>query len=383
MHFLKNKFPEELKIIIGLFVIWKGYLYLALLLGFIFVPLGGRNFFGGGIEKYNEHFYLLPWANFDGEHYMSISMQGYHSLEQAFFPLYPVLIYFGKLFLPNSFFNTALIGLVISNLAFIGSLVLLFKLVKLDYSAKIGWLTIILILVFPTSFYFGALYTESLFLFLSLGAFYFNRKEKYWLATLFGILASSTRIFGVLLLPALLIDIFITKKSLKKWFPILMIPSGLIFYMIYLYLTVGDPLAFYNLQSIIGEHRQKGIVLFPQVVYRYLNILIHYQRIDIFLATFLLEFLATIFFLIIPIIGCFKKVRLSYIFYSLVSLLIPTIQGSFSSGARYVLVIFPVFIIAALLIGKWPKYLQYLIFVLLAILLIFYSILFIRGYWVA
>jgi Gpi18-like mannosyltransferase len=262
-------------------------------------------------------------------------------------------------------------------------LVFLYKLVRLDYSAKIGWITIALLLFFPTSFYLGAVYTESLFLLLSVGTFYFARQEKWWIAALFGILACTTRVFGVLLLPALLIDIFIYKKLFKKWYPILLIPTGLLIYMIYLFFSVGDPFAFYNLQSIIGEHRQKGIVLFPQVIYRYLNILIHYQKIDIFLATFLLEFITTLIFFVVPILAYFKKVRLSYIFYSLISLLVPTVQGSFSSGSRYVLVIFPVFIMMALFFVKWPRIIQVLMFIVLSILLMFFSILFLRGYWVA
>lgn len=198
-----------------------------------------------------------------------------------------------------------------------------------------------------------------------------------------GILACSTRVFGVLLLPALLIDVFIDRKSFSKWYPLLFIPLGLLLYMIYLYATVGDPLAFYTLQSLIGEHRQKGIILFPQVVYRYLNILVHYQKIDIFLATFLLEFFSTLLFFIIPIWAFFKKVRWSYIFYSLASLLLPTIQGSFSSGARYVLVIFPVFMMMAMIIEKWPKLSQRMLFLLSAVLLFLFTILFVRGYWVA
>src|SRR3989338_7634876 len=34
----------------------------------------------------------IPWANFDGVHYLSIAERGYVQYEQAFFPLYPVLV---------------------------------------------------------------------------------------------------------------------------------------------------------------------------------------------------------------------------------------------------------------------------------------------------
>ena len=371
-----------IKELFSIFLVWRLSLYLFLLLGFLFVPVAGPNFFGGGFKLYNQFFYILPWANYDGEHYMSIAMDGYKSLEQAFFPLYPLLIHIGSWFFPRGFVISASVGFILANLALLGSLGLLYKLVRLDYSQKVAFYTILLLLFFPTSFYFGAVYTESLFLLLSVGSFYFARKEKWWIAAILGILACTTRVFGVLLLPALLIEIWQSKRKIKNWYPLLLIPLGLVFYMTYLWKTVGDPLAFYHLQSLIGEHRQQGIILFPQVVYRYFNILLHYRSLDIFLASFLLEFVATLLFVVVPLVGFFKKVRLSYIFYSLVSVLLPTIQGSFSSGSRYVLVIFPVFIMMALLIESWQSRYRIMVFSLLGIMLAFYTILFTRGYWV-
>lgn len=133
----------------------------------------------------------------------------------------------------------------------------------------------------------------------------------------------------------------------------------------------------------MGAQHQQQIILFPQVVYRYLNILFHYQTVDVFLAAFLLEFLTTLWFFILPIIGYFYKVRWSYLFYAMVSLLLPTVQGSFSSGSRYVLVIFPSFIIMAVLVERLPKWLKGIGILGLLGLLGGFTILFVRGYWVA
>lgn len=191
-------------------------MYAALLVGFLFVPVAGRNFFGGGFVRYNQFFYLLPWANFDGEHYMSIAMDGYKSLEQAFFPIYPLLIHIGSFFLPKGFVSTALVGMIISNLGLLGGLGLLYKLVRLDFSAKVAWVTLILFLLFPTSFFLGAVYTESLFLFFLVGSFYFFRKKNYLLSGIFGALGSATRVFGILVFFALLIELWQEKVSLKK-----------------------------------------------------------------------------------------------------------------------------------------------------------------------
>jgi len=42
------------------------------------------------------------------------------------------------------------------------------------------------ILTFPTSFFFGAVYTEGLFFLLFALTLYFLKKENYWLVSLFG-----------------------------------------------------------------------------------------------------------------------------------------------------------------------------------------------------
>lgn len=383
MHFPKLRFSADLAIIILAFIIWRIVLSGAALISFLILPLFSRNFLGGGYELYNRYLYLLPWANFDGEHYMSIAQQGYKSLEQAFFPMFPLLIYSGSLIFPSDFLTTVSVGLFVSNLAFIAGLWLFYKLIKLDYPRNTSLLIIAVLLTFPTAFYFGALYTESLFLLFSVGAFYFTRKKNFWLGGVMGFLASITRVFGVLVFISLIIEVWQSKTPLKKALPILIAPGGLFAYMGYLWWTVGDPLAFYHLQSIIGEHRQQGIVVFPQVVYRYLKILFNYPHLDIFLAPLLLEFITTLLFFCLPIIGFLKKMRLSYLFYSMVSLLLPTIQGSFSSGSRYILVIFPSFIVLGLLIQKLPKILQVLVLILFGVLQAFFAALFIRGYWVA
>jgi len=47
------------------------------------------------------------------------------------------------------------------------------------------WL-LFFILTFPTSFFFGAVYTEGLFFLLFALTLYFLKKENYWLVSLFG-----------------------------------------------------------------------------------------------------------------------------------------------------------------------------------------------------
>lgn len=374
--------------ILLIFLTWRACLVIISLLAINFVPLGYKDrFLGGGPLNYQMSSQLFSWANFDGEHYLSIAIFGYKHLEQAFFPVYPMLIsFFAKPFssdFASSLVASTTIGLLVSNAAFFLSLIFLWQLLKIDYSKKLAFLTLIVLLVFPTSFFFGALYSESLFLLLSVLSFYFARKNKWFLSSIFGFLSSATRIFGLFLLPALLFEVYQQKARFSKTFWIFLIPLGLGVYMLYQYLTVGDPFAFYRLQKIVGEQHQSGLTLLPQVYFRYLKMLLTVDMTNPIYQTVVLEFLVGIAFFLLPIYGYLKKVRLSYLVFAMLGFLTPTIQGSFSSLPRYVLVFFPSFLVLAIFLNSLPKLPRIIYFVISFSLLVLETGLFLRGYWVA
>lgn len=365
-------------------IIWKILLLFVLIASFELLPVNGEgHLLGGGYAKYLINYYVLPWANFDAEHFLSISLSGYKQYQQAFFPLFPTLISFGYFFLRPNVLNGAIIGLFISSLSLITGLIYLYKLIKLDYSSKLALAVIAVLLLYPASFYFNAVYSESLFLMLIVTSFYFFRTKHFLIASLLGFLASTTRVFGVLIFLSFLIEILLYKIPIKKSFWIFLIPCGLLSYMAYLYFSIGDPLAFYNLQLIVGEQHQRGIILFPQVIYRYLKIILTTDSLNPLFTTIIFELAAGIAFLLLPIIGYYKKVRLSYLFFALTAYMLPTIQGSFSSLPRYVLILFPSFIVLTLLIKKLPVSVRFLLGFLSLILLIIETSLYLRGYWVS
>lgn len=373
---------NDLKIICSLFLIWKAVILLAFFLSINFIPLAGRNFLGAGFENYLKNPLVFAWANFDGEHYLSIAQIGYLGLEQAFFPVFPALMNFLARPFGVSIFSLTLAGLFISNVSFLLSLIMLWKSVYLDYSKKIAYLTIICLLCFPTSFYFGALYSESLFLLMAVTSFYLIRKNRWFLGSLIGGFSSVTRIFGILLAPSFLFE----EPSRDKWMKILwisLIPMGLVFYMIYQWASAGDPLAFYHLQKIVGPQHESGITFLPQIYFRYIKILLTTPFSNPIYQTIILEIFVGILFFILPIYGYFRKVRLSYLFYSMIGFLLPTIQGSFSSVPRYVLVFFPSFLILAFFLNDLKKSLRVLVLLILCIWLVIETALFLRGYWIA
>lgn len=385
-----------IKKIVLLFIVWRVALIIFLAAALAFVPLAYQDrFLGGGVQNYSLNPWVFAWANFDGEHYLSIAIHDYRGLEQAFFPVYPriIKVLAAPIYqaipcqveqcLTNALFYSSVIGILISTLSLLVVLILLWRLIRIDYPDKIAWWTLVVLLIFPTSFYFGAVYSEAFYLLISVAAFYFARTNRWWLAGIFGVVSSATRIFGLLLLPAFLIEAYQQRLPFRKWIWILLVPVGLLAYMYYQYITVGDPFAFYRLQKIVGEQHQSGLTLLPQVYWRYLKMLLTVDITSPIYQTIVLEFLTGIVFFLLPIIGYFKKVRLSYLVYAMLGFLLPSIQGSFSSIPRYVLVIFPSFLVLAQLIMSLKKWWQVIVIVLLTSWLGLETMLFLRGYWVA
>jgi Gpi18-like mannosyltransferase len=227
-RFIKSWFKREVKKIFLFFLVWRIWLTVFAFLAVVFVPLKSLHFLGGGAENYLKNPVFWGWANFDGVHYLDIAQRGYRQLEHSFFPLYPLLVGF---FAHGSLSNYLLVGVFISNLFFVASLFLLWRLFLLDFKNGSFLMPLLALLLFPTSFYFASVYTESLFLFLALCSFYFARKGRFLEAAVFAALSSATRIYGVLLLPALFGEWKRQEGNWRTLLSLLLAPLGLLFYM--------------------------------------------------------------------------------------------------------------------------------------------------------
>jgi len=350
------------------------------------------------LNKYEPPF-LRPWGNFDGVHYLTIAKSSYSAqYTQAFFPLYPLTIRWlgGSLFLKNYLISAQ----AISSFFWILAIIMLVKLIELDYKAKIAWQTVTLLLLFPTSFYFISVYAESMFLFFVLTSFYFARKGNWWCSGIFGALASATKLFGVFLFPALLVEHSLQekidkiriedklfgvwnsfKKHLNCYLPISISTLGLILYMVYLKNEFNNPFYFATAQSAFGASRSvTKLVLLYQVFWRYFKMIVTVTKTSPLYFTVWLEFLSVVFFLFLLWQAYKQKIRLSYIIFAIFSLITPTLTGTFSSMPRYVLILFPGFIAFGLI--KNRKLVRF-VYGLEIVLLVVCTIFFLRGYWVA
>lgn len=315
-------------------------------------------------------------SHFDGVNYLRIAQSGYPAGggEVAFFPLFPLLIHG----LTNLGISTFLASLLLNGVLFI---LLIFFVITLypALASKFFWL----FLTFPASFFLLSVYSETLFL-----VFFFTfvaclQKRWFYLAALVAALASSTRLVGSILGVMLLVEYFrhhpvaISRKPLIL---LLISELGLLAYMYYLWVTRGDPLAFIHVQPQFGMGRSGGeIVLLPQVLYRYANMLIRAPAFNILTGRVLWELL-TFLGSIWVLIKYWRSLSVSDRLYCSWVLILPTLSGTLSSFPRYALLAVPLFLVLA----KHLK-LPLLLFlgVIQAGLLVFQLILFTRGLFVA
>jgi len=136
-------------------------------------------------------------ARWDTDFYHQIATVGYRWDPSAFlhqnvvfFPLYPLLMRWGGALLGG---HPLLAGTVISLAAFAGAIALLYRMAVLELGEEKAWPVILLVSTYPFALFYSVVYTESLFLFLTVGAFYAMRRRYLLLAALAGLAAGLTR----------------------------------------------------------------------------------------------------------------------------------------------------------------------------------------------
>lgn len=251
---------------------WKATLAILptfLITRFIFLLLsyfGGVLFFvknyAGTVISF--HDILYRWYYWDAIRFTTIATQGYPSKDYAaFFPLYPTLVHILTVLTHR---NVLEVSMFVSNVAFLGMLIVLYRFVTVEFDQETAKRTALYISIFPTALFFFAGYNELLFLFLTLLCFYTVRRGSWWLAGLFGLLATLTRSSGIFLALVfvweylrqnwpLLREEWQSKELSRMVRPLinlsamLLIPLGLAIYSFALYRRFHDAFAFIHAQS--------------------------------------------------------------------------------------------------------------------------------------
>lgn len=206
-------------------------------------------------------------CRWDCSWYVKLSQTGYDPFpvptminagNWAFFPLYPILVAIVRTL---TGLQTIVAATGLSIVLCIVSARVAWPLLGKDLRAYI--LFSAFLLAGPFSIWLTTFYTEVLFLLLALCVFAALQKKQFLLAGVFAALLSATRIVGVFIVFAILIEIWQSHRAaggdwrdfvpavLKRpehLLALFIAPLGLFAYMAYLHFHIGDALAFSHVQ---------------------------------------------------------------------------------------------------------------------------------------
>lgn len=264
----------------------------------------------------------------------------------AYFPLYPMLLRS----IARITGEFPLSGMALSSCFFLLALVVLHKTVgEFGYEQALADRVVFYLAAFPTSYFFSLAQTESLFLLLTVACFYAAKRQRWWLAGVCAALASATRFAGVFLLIPLAVLYWQSyrRRVRANVASLLLVPLGLAAFMIYLKFITGNALAFADIQVTWGH--SAGFFWRPLLTY-----LSDPLRLGAGWDFRILNFAAAGTALACAVV-LLKRGEWALGLFALLSIVVPmSSQPLLQSLARYVMVIFPVFIVLALA-GRSPK----------------------------
>jgi len=293
------------------------------------------------------HAALEIWNHWDGPHYLDLARYGYQPegeirLFLVFYPLYPLLV---RLFaiLTGDYLVAAFI---LSGVASVAAGLLLERLAQLDQTAGVARRAVWFLLVFPTSYFLHIGFTESLFLALAIGCFLAARYERWPLVGILGALAALARVNGIILVPALAVEAYLTYRRTRRWdwgwLWIAGVGAGTAGYLLLNYTVTGNPFAFTEIQK---EHWYKSLA-WPWTGIRALVESLSYRgpsKSQMYVGQELL-------FLMIGIVCtvlAWTKLRPSYGVWMAGNLLLFASTSFILSTPRYVLILFPIYMLFA------------------------------------
>jgi hypothetical protein len=190
---------------------------------------------------------VAPGARWDAVWFLRIAADGYGAEPDraAFFPLYPLLVHAGGVLTGSPL----VAGIAISLACFLVALVLLHRLVALDFGPDAAALCVLLVAVFPGAVWFSSVYSESLFLALSVGAVYAARTGNWAWAGAAGALAAATRSAGLVLVVPLAVLWWRGARRPGDAAWLALVPAGLVAFCAVLAATGLDALAPFDAQE--------------------------------------------------------------------------------------------------------------------------------------
>lgn len=341
------------------------------------------------LSKYVPNYWIITgvdrvfdaFSRWDAWHYTRIAEFGYPSSDlsrTAFFPLFPTLIRMvaelqGRTDRPGLF----VAAIVVANICLVMATMALAALVRLHLGPDDARRSVWYLLVFPTGLFLSAGYSESLFMLLTVGAVLACRSDRWLWAAGLGLLAAVTRPVGLVICVPLAVEAFLVWRASGRWRwrPVVAVAAPLIGlggWMLFLNATFRDPLAF--------VHAQKGWDRSLELPW---DTFFHFFEGRLTLETGL-HSLTDLTFTILGIslaVLAWRWLRTSYALYMTALLLVPLSTGTMLSMPRFLLVVFPMYLVLAIL-GRRVAVHETLLVVGMGLSGLF-MVLYAQWYWVA
>ncbi len=339
---------EALWLFVTLRVAFSAFAFLLLGTGSVAPPCA-RGELAPILHDAGRDFRLLGvWQRWDACWYERIATLGYqsHPASVGFFPLYPALmrvvgVPFGG--------HLTLAGILISSVAYIAAMIGLYRLVCRDFDAESAQRAVLYLSVFPSAFFLFAPFTEALFLALSVWVLYAARQGHWGVTAPLALLAGLTRIQGALLALPLAWEWWRQRRHpdgarrRRPWAALVpaLPPSGFLLFLLYSEVVTGAT-------AFQAQRTQWGVTgrwPWTAVITSWREARAHSDPIEV------LNLASLILFSVLLIIGV-RRIPLSYALYAAPQLLLmgarQTLVGSpLASTYRYVLVLFPAFVVLA------------------------------------
>ncbi len=290
----------------------------------------------------------------------------------VFFPLYPLLIRL-LTFITNNYFIS---GLLISNVCLGIASCFLYKLTRKELGRRNALDSLFAFLLYPFGVFLIVVFTESLFIMLSLMCLTFIKDKRWLLAGVCGLLASLAKSQGIALIVPAVYELIICSKNKQKFdikgLFVFLIPLGTGIYLLINKLLQGNWFAFIEHQKAPPWYNSADWISNNLVThfnmaleYDYLGIIIYWVELFIYFVAIIALFY-----------GLKRKVSTSIIAYGGAYLFISYLQNWLISGPRYMLSCTPLYIVFASINNKFIKN---ILLVSLALLTVAYTVCSMQG----
>jgi hypothetical protein len=197
--------------------------------------------------------WLDIWNRWDSLHYLQVAQFGYNTasvMKAWFYPLFPWCTRLVAYVVSDNYLVSAFI---VSGFSSIAAAILLRRIVQFDHDAGISRWAVWFFLIFPTAYYLHIAYSESLFLALVLGSILAALFGRWWLAGVLGALSWMARPNGIILLPTLAVEALhqwiVTRRWNWRWLWIAIVPAGFAVYLLVNWRVTGDPFTFLRMRK--------------------------------------------------------------------------------------------------------------------------------------